>query len=635
MVVNQYYLTLYDLSIIEYIKLSVPVTMEERNYLNSRGLLTFASDSNAPPFAFLEDETSQYSGLVLDYVRALSIQLGTDIQFSPMTWEDAVKSVVEKRADMCDMFPSKERKKSMIFSDAIYEIRAIALVNKGSGITGILGSGEDMVVAIPSGDYASEFIRKNNPDIKIVNTVNIRQGINQLLDGKVNMVIGDEPVILHQIGDMKINSLVQILPDVLYEQDVCIAIHPEEKMLKNILNKGILQLKKSSYIEKIQQKWFGLSATISKNIIPSNFLTVILGFIQMLILGIAGFLLWTLTLRNKINSRTLELTSSRNDLVNMLNTLDDAIAVVLNDDEILNANNAFKKLFDKDVDSHLKFILGSGKERDEFIHQGRYYIYSIISMEHEKDAKLVSIKDITDIKSSQVQLIQHNKMIAIGQLAAGVAHEIRNPLGIIRNYNYLLESRLKDKDDLIDKSINYINKAVERAGSIVDELLNYARTSDEKECEINVRDQIESVLALEAETLKMKNVIVTFDCSEHFNLKINRYSLHHILLNLIDNSIDAMPNGGEISIMCIRKEKTIKIVFSDTGEGIPEESLEFLFHPFFTTKKVGEGIGLGMYIVYNEVNKNCGNISVESQQGKGTTFLIEFQIKEEIGRAWI
>ncbi|WP_041718966.1 ATP-binding protein [Alkaliphilus oremlandii] len=613
----------------------MPLTIEEQDYLKNRAPLTFASDSNAPPFAFLEGDTKQYSGLVLDYVRALSIQLGTDIQFIPMTWEEAVKSVVDKKADMCDMFPSKERKRSMIFSNAIYEIRGIALVNKNSKITGISTLDEELVIAIPSGDYGIEYIQNHNYKVKIVEIGNIREGIKLLLDGKVNMVIGDEPVILHQINDMNVNGAVEVLPEVLYEQDVCIAIHPQNKILKTIMDKGILQLKRSHYIEKIQQKWFGLSATISKNKIPTNLLTTVLVLIQLLILGIIGFILWTSTLKNKIDERTAELTRSRNDLINMLNSLDDAIAVVLDDEELLNANDAFKQLFNKKGDTHLKSILDSGKESDEFIHQGRYYVYKVINMEQEKGAKLLSIKDITDIKSSQVQLIQQNKMIAIGQLASGVAHEIRNPLGIIRNYNYLLESRLKGKDSVIDKSIIYINNAVERAGSIVDELLNYTRVSEDKKCLINIKGQIESVLTLESATLKMNNVIATFDCGEDLNIKMHRYSLHHILLNLIDNSIDAMPEGGEINIICTNKKKAIEIVFSDTGEGISKESLENIFHPFYTTKNVGKGIGLGMYIVYNEVRKNGGEIRVESQLDKGTTFFMEFPIKEEILNAGI
>jgi len=96
-------------------------------------------------------------------------------------------------------------------------------------------------------------------------------------------------------------------------------------------------------------------------------------------------------------------------------------------------------------------------------------------------------------------------------------------------------------------------------------------------------------------------------------------------MNLISNAVDAMPNGGEIRISCRQNEdKNIEMIFSDTGEGIPDDRIDSIFHPFFTTKEAGKGTGLGLYIVYNEVAKNGGTIRAESILGRGTTFIIEF-----------
>jgi len=645
---DQYTKNKYSLNIYEYVKYSKPITDEEREYLSKRGTIYFVSDKNAPPFAYIDKNSGQYKGLVLDYASALSIELEVETEFIPKEWEEAVKSVINGDADICDMFSSSERKKYLIFSEPIYKLRAIIMTRKNQNeITDIFGlSGKK--VAIPSGDYAIEYINNSASNVDIVETTDVLESINLLLDGAVEAVIGDEPVIMYFTDELGIKDEVNILYPPLYEKDVSLAINKSDPMLLGILNKGILSLKKKEFVEKIQQKWFGLSAPILKEAASSKHILSFIIVITILLIIFALVFIWNYTLKAEVKKRTDELNRSRFDLEMTFNAITNFL-IVINDRCIIeNVNKAFcmwlkerkEGLIGKSLKSiplldyiflNYGFDVNNGNknyEQKEVLYKGRHYICTVTPFEYDLDKKLIALEDITDQKISQLQLLQQNKMIAIGQLAAGVAHEMRNPLGLIRNYCYVLKNKIDRKDSLIEKSINVIESSVLRAGKIVDNLLNFSRIGEDEPQYLNLRESISDIVSLESQAISKRGIEIKVNCREDIRIFIKPESLNQIMINLMLNSIDAMPDGGTIYIDCDEKDGYLQISFKDTGIGIEEDNLECIFNPFFTTKKAGYGTGLGLYIVYNEVEKNGGTIQVQSEVGKGTTFILRFPLKE-------
>ena len=216
-VANQFINNTYDLSLYEYTKYSASITKKETEYMLEKDTLYFSSDKNAPPFAFIEKDNGQYKGLVLDYVSALSIELGIDIEFVPQVWEDVISSITSGNADMCDVFPSEEREKYLVFSKLIYSLRAIAITSS-TDITNI-DDLSDHTVSIPAGDYAVEFVNKNIPNVKVVETQDLYDALIAFRDGKVDAVIGDEPVMLNFVKELDMEN-VYILDPALYEREV-------------------------------------------------------------------------------------------------------------------------------------------------------------------------------------------------------------------------------------------------------------------------------------------------------------------------------------------------------------------------------------------------------------------------------
>jgi signal transduction histidine kinase len=240
------------------------------------------------------------------------------------------------------------------------------------------------------------------------------------------------------------------------------------------------------------------------------------------------------------------------------------------------------------------------------------------------------------LKQRQEQLIQSEKMAALGQLSAGIAHEIRNPLTSIKIFIQSLEKEI-DLDENQKEDFRIIMKEIDRINENITRFLNFARPEEPLFQAISVSALVKETVNLLAAKLKNSGIRLDISLSDEYPpVAGDSKQLAQVVLNLLLNAVEAMPQGGTLTISSAVKvnpdnrQEFLQLVIKDTGHGIPEKDRPYLFDPFFTTKAGGTGLGLS--IVYSIIQKHNGRIEVESDLGKGSSFILSLPIQKE--RPW-
>lgn len=244
--------------------------------------------------------------------------------------------------------------------------------------------------------------------------------------------------------------------------------------------------------------------------------------------------------------------------------------------------------------------------------------------------QLMILDDKTERVKLEDQLVQSEKLTSIGLLAAGVAHEVNTPLAVVSSYSQMLAKQLH-QDDPKAKILDKIIKQSFRASEIVNSLLNFSRTSGSEFRLMDLHSVISDTLSLLEHQFKTARVRVRKEFgSSSPQIYGNQGKLQQVFLNLFINAKDAMPAGGELLVRTSSYDSTFRIDVVDTGVGISEENLKKIYDPFFTTKELGRGTGLGLSVTYGIIQEHSGKISVDSKPGQGTRFTLELPAPRKV-----
>ena len=257
----------------------------------------------------------------------------------------------------------------------------------------------------------------------------------------------------------------------------------------------------------------------------------------------------------------------------------------------------------------------------------------------ERNVIIVSTTDITEVVEKETQLIQAGKMTTLGVMAAGMAHEINQPLNVIQVcadfFLKMLKRGAKIDDEDLRTMANDIVANVERASGVIKHVRDFARQSELVHSKVNINDPIKDVFKVLGHQLKVHDVNVELDLQPNLpDIMAEHNRLEQVFINLVSNAIDAMDeknsqpdvldSSKQLTIKSFVEEELVTVLVSDTGTGMSEEVKNKIIEPFFTTKKVGKGTGLGVSISYGIVKDYGGSIDIESEIGRGTTFKLMF-----------
>mgnify|MGYP001598806027 CR=1 FL=1 len=232
-----------------------------------------------------------------------------------------------------------------------------------------------------------------------------------------------------------------------------------------------------------------------------------------------------------------------------------------------------------------------------------------------------------ELKSLQNQLLQAEKMASIGLLASSLAHELDTPLTTISGYCELLSEEIKD-DNILGR-IKTISEQISRCQKTIRNMLEFSRKSNLEKTQHNIRDLINNTLSVVEHRLLIHKIKLHKNFDEQIpSLLVDENQIQQVILNLVNNAVDALPHGGDVFVETrVNKEtSSVEIIFEDNGIGIPVENQKHIFTPFFTTKETGKGTGLGLSICKNIITNHNGKIELENRVGGGTRFIISLPV---------
>ena len=269
------------------------------------------------------------------------------------------------------------------------------------------------------------------------------------------------------------------------------------------------------------------------------------------------------------------------------------------------------------------------KKKDHTEFPVGFTINNHLSVRGEKIGKIVVFRDLTNVYKIQEEILRMDRLVSLGKLASGIAHELRNPLAGIKTTAQALGEEMSG-DDSRREYLNRITKEIDRLNDLLKTFFSFAKPQNLNLVHCHIKDIINEIIPFLIKEIADKGIrfIETYH-PQLPKIQVDKTQIHQVFLNLFLNAIQAMPSGGELKIQASPilltsvegfKQNFIKVVISDTGRGIPPHIVQKIFDPFFTTKP--KGIGLGLSITYQIIKKHGGTVKVESQWEKGTSFII-------------
>ena len=660
----------------------IQLTPMEKQWLKAHPVIRLAPDPHFSPIEFF-DEDGKYQGITADYISLIEKKIG--IRFTIVrlhNWEEIVEKARNRQVDMFGVATkSPRRSEYMLFTTPLLKLPGAIIVRKEVKNTITMDVLRGMKVAIVSGYVYQEFISKDYPEMELDLVPDISTGLRKVSFGMVDAMVNDLATTTYYIERDAITNL-RVAGDSGYAAILALTSRNDWPELNGILEKALARITPGEK-KAIYHKWITIQ---QDSLFKSRKFWISSGAgAGVFLLFLGGILMWNRTLRRRVEEKTSALklkviehqkaektiqeseTRYRQIIDNTKNgvavlkagnngedfifldlnksgeTIDNLKKEAVIDRSVLDVFPGLKEFGLFDV---LKRVWDTGRPehhpialyRDSRISVWRdTFVYKLPSGE------IVTVySDETELKALQAETLRAGHLASIGELAAGVAHEINNPINSVINLAQILVNEC-GREGLEQDVAGRIIKEGNRIAGIVGSLLAFARDRKDYKNPVNVRDIMNETLALTKTQVKKDGIDLKMDIQADLpDLMGHLQQIQQVFLNIINNARYALnqkyPDGDENKIFEITAEQVIRdsrpwvrVTFLDHGMGIPVKNIEHVMDPFFTTKPAGDGTGLGLSIGHGIISDHGGRLKLESSEGGFTRVIIDLPAGETNG----